>query len=335
MTRVQQYGAIASAIATTVTLLIAGYNWEQGRGVKRKEESRDVITRQEAPHRLGINLANGDVFERVKTIEEMTLGANEDSSLLRNYYPDVLSFVADHTHPGAATSCGSAVSKREADSVQATADFTRALKFLRRFGPTSRALRDSPSPVDLARANLAGMDLSHADLRGVVFKGACLDHATLDGAALDSALFSDASLRHAMMRELRGAGVVLNNANLDSTRFDGATLVNASFVNANLAHAWFENAILDGADFSGAKLGWSYWRSAQLTGSQHWSEVDTASVAGALLYQASGIEAADLKRLRGLGACVDSIAFGDWDTRMTTPQARDTLCGKPRRSPGL
>jgi len=344
MTRVEQYAKVIGAIAVTVGLIKTGYDWKQNRDDKRhversngiavlKEVERSVTAMDEATNRAVTDLSSPEEFGKVRAIDTLTYLVSKNSSLLDKVYPQVLSFVARRARVTDAGPCGSAVSLQEAKRAQSEAAVTSALEFLRRFGRTSRAIRVSLPRVDLTRANLAYADLSQTDLRRAMFDGSCLDHATLDGATLDSVRFTGASLRHALMRNVGGFKVVFNQANLDSARFDGGTLVNVSFVNANLAHAWFENAKLTGADFSGAKIGWSFWRSAHLTGSQYWNEVDTSSIAGVLLYEAVGIPDADVKWLRRYGACVDSISVGDWDTRLTTPRARDTRCGKPSRSP--
>jgi uncharacterized protein YjbI with pentapeptide repeats len=344
MTRVEQYAKIIGAIAVTVGLLKTGYDWKQKGDEKRhieksngiavlKEAEHSATAMYEATNRAVTELSSPEEFGKVRAIDTLTYLVGKDSSLLDKVYPEVLSFVARRTRFGDAESCGSAVSLQDAKRAQSAAGVTSALEFLRRFGRTSRTTRVSLPRVDMTGANLAHANLSQTDLRRAMFDGACLDHATLDGASLDSARFTGASLRHALVRNVGGFKVVFNEANLDSARFDGSTLENVSFVNTNLARAWFENARLTGADFSGAKVAWSYWRSARLTGSQYWNEVDTTSVAGVLLYEAVGIPAADVKWLRRFGACVDSISLGDWDTRLTTPRARDTSCGKPSHMP--
>jgi uncharacterized protein YjbI with pentapeptide repeats len=344
MTRVEQYAKVLGAIAVTVGLIKTGFDWKEHRADKRhversngiavlKDAERSATARDEATNRAVTELSSPEEFGKVRAIDTLTYLVGKNSSLLDKVYPEVLSFVARRTRFGDAASCGSATSLQEAKRAQSTAGVTSALEFLRRFGRTSRTVRVSLPRVDLTHANLSYANLSQTDLRRGMFDGACLDHATLDGASLDSARFTGASLRHALVRSVGGFKVVFNEADLDSARFDGSTLENISFVNANLARAWFENARLTGADFSGAKVAWSYWRSARLTGSQYWSEVDTTSVAGALLYDAVGMRAADMKWLRRFGACVDSISLGEWDTRLTTPKARDTRCGKPSRSP--
>lgn len=343
MSRVEQYAKIIGAVAVTVGLIKTGYDWKQHRDDQRHiEKSNGIAVLREAEHsstamdeatnRAVTELSSPEEFGKVRAIDTLTYLVGKNSSLLDKVYPEMLSFVARRTRYAAGRPCSSAVSLQEAKRAQSEAGVSNALEFLRRFGRASRATRVGLPRVDLTHTNLAYADLSKTDLRRAMFDGACLDHATLDGATLDSVRFTGASLRHSLMRNVSGFKVVFNQADLDSARFDGGALVNVSFVNANLAYAWFENATLTGADFSGAKVGWSFWRAARLTGSQYWNEVDTTSVAGVLLYEAVGIPAADVRWLRRFGACVDSISLGDWDTRLTTPRARDASCGKPSHS---
>ena len=90
---------------------------------------------------------------------------------------------------------------------------------------SGRVLTDS----SFTKANLRNSNLSHTDLRGVSFFAANLEAANLTGADL-------------------------RNATLDSARFAGANLTNAVLEGAFAYNTQFDDATIEGADFTGVDL---------------------------------------------------------------------------------
>jgi uncharacterized protein YjbI with pentapeptide repeats len=96
-------------------------------------------------------------------------------------------------------------------------------------------------------AKLNGVDFSGSDLRGADFSGANMHTANFTRARLDGAKFDD----------LRGAY---------DTSFQQARLAQASFRGARLFRTRLNDAVLDGADFSKAKLESATLEKASLAG---------------------------------------------------------------------
>lgn len=126
----------------------------------------------------------------------------------------------------------------------------------------------------LAGAVLKGADLSEArapkaDLSGVQGEKATLARADLEGANLGKALLPEANLSGARLKGAKAAGAVLAKAALEGAKAEGADFREADlsgaaasgaefrgavFVKASAPQSIWEGSLLDGADFTGARL---------------------------------------------------------------------------------
>lgn len=109
---------------------------------------------------------------------------------------------------------------------------------------------------DLSRANLQYCDLTGADLRGARLDGVDLSEASLNGANLSDAKLTDANLK----------GCALSGAVLARTRLGGARLDGATCHDVHAPGAWFEEATLIGAKFNRAFLEAANLRKVDATG---------------------------------------------------------------------
>jgi uncharacterized protein YjbI with pentapeptide repeats len=159
--------------------------------------------------------------------------------------------------------------------------------------------------LPLARANLRLTHLEHAQLDEVHLEGAFLCGARLERADLHGAHMERADLRlsHLEQADLRGAhleratchAAYAPGACFDAAHLEGAVLPRdlrgASFVNACLAGASLRmgnkltEAVLRGADLSGAHLEGASLRGADLSG----AKLEGAILAGADLTNAKGV----------------------------------------------
>lgn len=105
-------------------------------------------------------------------------------------------------------------------------------------------------------ANLRGCQLSERDLRGLDLRGADLRNANLAFADLRDANLSQAWLDRADMSFVEAAGIDLSLASLQRTdlrlaNLTRANLSTADLRQADLSSAITENALMDGAKWSG------------------------------------------------------------------------------------
>src|ERR1044071_4192828 len=119
--------------------------------------------------------------------------------------------------------------------------------------------------VDLNRSQLSGADLSSADLGGSNLCGADLSRADLSNSYIYFANLSDVNLFDAQFSGAQLRGSQLRRANLRNARFDNATLTRANLVMANLTGTDFSRTYLDGADFTGAQLGYGSFGDTELS----------------------------------------------------------------------
>lgn len=130
-------------------------------------------------------------------------------------------------------------------------------------------LNESPSKMDLSKANLAGRsliqanfsgatlsgaDLSRADLRGAKFEGANLVAARLQNALLYQAWMRGTNLNGASLEQAILSEAHLSRANLRLAFLNGAHLNGANLADADLSEADLRYASVVGADFRGAML---------------------------------------------------------------------------------
>ena len=117
---------------------------------------------------------------------------------------------------------------------------------------------------DLSNALLNGANMRGADLRGAVLSGADLDRAVLSDADLSGANLTNANLQRTSL-----IGANLSGANLTGANFSGANLVRANLNEAVLNESdLFQTQLwactLEGADFSGAALGYTVLQDCDL-----------------------------------------------------------------------
>ncbi len=121
------------------------------------------------------------------------------------------------------------------------------------------------SGIEARRVRLAGADLAHADLSGAFIVAANLESANLVGAKLDNATARRVQLRFAQLADaslvgfdgkgLQACPAVFDRAVLDDADFAGARFENASFIGVTASGASFDAAKLAGARLSdGARL---------------------------------------------------------------------------------
>jgi uncharacterized protein YjbI with pentapeptide repeats len=141
------------------------------------------------------------------------------------------------------------------------------------------ALRAVRPPVDLTRADLAGMtlagfrlrdailadvrlsggtlrrvDLTGATLTGADLSGAILDDVSLQGAQLDRADLAETTMTRCRLNGASLQRASLARAVLDDVHFPAAKLVGADLHDAMLRRVTLVGATLLGADLSGAQL---------------------------------------------------------------------------------
>ncbi len=172
--------------------------------------------------------------------------------------------------------------------------------------------------ADLSGTSLAGLDLSgvcangalflEADVTGTLFMGASLELAEFDGAAAAGADFSQARLTSASLAGLKAPKARFTEAVLLKTAASEGDFTGAVFARADAAESIWEQAKLDGADFSGAQLSRASFEAASLKqatfvgcvarrGRFPEADLEGADFSGADLFRAS-FEAARLNRAR-------------------------------------
>ena len=210
---------------------------------------------------------------------------------------------------------------------------------LQQLGPSERATALA-SHDDLAGAALSGLDLSDCDLTGaslddVVFRAARFDNGCLDRASLRRADLSGASLagvraseldaREALFEDAILTGAMLRFADLRHALFDGANLQRADLWGAKLggveapdadfSGAILQEAILTGADLSGTRLNNASLQKADLTGAKirgadltgcamSGTNLTTADLTGARLRELD-LASCDLRHVRLADAWLD------------------------------
>jgi uncharacterized protein YjbI with pentapeptide repeats len=137
-----------------------------------------------------------------------------------------------------------------------------------------------------------GTDLTDADLSFANFTNAVLHHTKLIEAELEGARFKNASLGSANLSKAHVYYVDLTGANLSSadfteawifrSNFTGANLTNAKLNGTNFAETELKFALLNGADFTGSKLGANF-SGAKYDTKTIWPEGFDPEEAGAIL----------------------------------------------------
>jgi uncharacterized protein YjbI with pentapeptide repeats len=137
-----------------------------------------------------------------------------------------------------------------------------------------------------------GTDLTDADLSFANFTNAVLHHTKLIEAELEGARFKNASLGSANLSKAHVYYVDLTGANLSSadfteawifrSNFTGANLTNAKLNGTNFAETELKFALLNGADFTGSKLGANF-SGAKCDTKTIWPEGFDPEEAGAIL----------------------------------------------------
>jgi uncharacterized protein YjbI with pentapeptide repeats len=135
------------------------------------------------------------------------------------------------------------------------ADFEKAILAEAKFAGAS--IRNT----DFAKLDLSGADFSNcsgravnfseAKLTGAKFHGAQLEVADFSKSVLAKAEFHGANLKAAQFETIEGPGIVLDGADIAGIHAsEGCNFTGGSFKRCKGAAAIFEEAILDGADFS-------------------------------------------------------------------------------------
>lgn len=112
----------------------------------------------------------------------------------------------------------------------------------------------------LEAAVLAGVKagdaiFAEADLKGARFDNSTLDGADFSAAALDRARFQGASMKEAFLEGAVAPGVNMDRADLTGLRAgEGTNLTGGSFREASAPDSIWQGALLDGADFSYARM---------------------------------------------------------------------------------
>jgi uncharacterized protein YjbI with pentapeptide repeats len=118
--------------------------------------------------------------------------------------------------------------------------------------------------INLTGANLGGADFTDADLTGGVvtdanLTGATLAFATLSAATLENAILEDANLYSANLNRTNLRGVKFIGANLANAILTSANLNGSNLTGTNLGGTNFSGAILDDCDFTGTRMGRTYF----------------------------------------------------------------------------
>ena len=193
--------------------------------------------------------------------------------------------------------------------------------------------------LDFKAAQLQDSNLYGSDLTAASLKGANLEGAKLDRAVVARTDFSGANLKGATLLSVTAHATLEPNA-ADAPKFENADLTGAhiaarldgaNFRNANLSGArlgqliatwgsWRPRAILNGADFSGAKLGKSDLSKAVL----QFTRFVGADLSGANLANCD-LTKADLSSANFTGA---DISGADFDGAILTgATGLDTAAG--------
>lgn len=126
--------------------------------------------------------------------------------------------------------------------------------------PIDPISNDPPGPgMNLSERDLTGANLRNYDLRGVNLEGAILTRADLSGADLTGANLRDAVLYNTNLSDAQLVSADLRRANLARVRAR-----NANFSRALLETTFFEDATLDGSNFSKASGGYAIFTRAQM-----------------------------------------------------------------------
>ena len=114
------------------------------------------------------------------------------------------------------------------------------------------------------RTLFSGSDLSGAQMQRAVLKEVDLEEVVMDGVDLQGADLTDSSLEGA-----KGHGINMNGADLTGLQAGGAPdFSGGSFVKIRGADSIWEQALLEGADFSGALLERANFIEARLAGAR-------------------------------------------------------------------
>ena len=190
--------------------------------------------------------------------------------------------------------CTSAGPNAPRDSVIASAGLQRAIGLL------GRLAKRAGSPVELQRTDLRHAAFGPDTIDLVNLDGSCLAGARFHRTQLEGSSFRHAVLSEATFSEVRLAGAVFDSASgdwaaftestLHGARFTGARLPNVRFVESDLSCTTFDgNVVLDGADFSSARLPWSYLRGASLRNVRFWRSIPDSGLQNTLLVEQRGL----------------------------------------------
>lgn len=123
--------------------------------------------------------------------------------------------------------------------------------------------------ADLREANLSGALFNGSNMRGADLRGADLSGADLDRTVLSDANLSGANLSGANLQRSSLIGAKLTGANFTGANFSGADLVRSDLTDAVLNDAdMFQTRVwgctMNGADLSGAALGYTVFQDCDL-----------------------------------------------------------------------
>lgn len=163
--------------------------------------------------------------------------------------------------------------------------------------------------ADFSNGKGLGADFTGANLTGARFEKADFPQACFSETVLDHAVFAGGSFKAAQFEGVHAHGIVMTEADISGIHADGkADFTGGRFESVQGEGSIWEDAILDGADFSRAHLARAIFVNASLRGAM----LDRADLSGAMLDDAV-LHAARLTNANLLRVTFDRADLTDAD----------------------